>query len=504
MVKTDYQEVGGAPAARIQRANDHAVAPDRDFVLYWMIAARRTRWNFALDRAAAWARALDKPLIILEALRADYPWASDRLHRFVLDGMHDNEEALQKTPVAYYPYVEEIAGAGKGLLQTLSDRACIVLTDEFPCFFIPRMVAAAAEKIGAALEVVDGNGLLPLGATERDFCAAAHFRRYVQKELPRHLDWFPARRPFARSSSLRPCRIPREILRRWPRARKDLLAGDPKLLAALPIDHSIPAAPTHGGSCAAGKVLRRFITRGLATYHIRHNEPSPDATSRLSPYLHFGQISAHEVFDSVMRREHWSRHRLPGRATGAREGWWGVSPGAEAFLDQLIVWRELGYNTCAKRPDDYNRYESLPEWARQTLESHLHDVRSHVYTVRQLEEARTHDALWNAAQHQLRQEGWYPNYFRMLWGKKILEWSKSPRDALRIMIRIMDSWSLDGRDPNSYTGYFWTLGRYDRPWPERKIYGKVRSMSSERTAAKIDAAAYVRRIRALLGDREML
>jgi deoxyribodipyrimidine photo-lyase len=477
---------------RVRQANGVPVAPGRDFVLYWMIAARRTHSNFAIDRALAWARALDKPVVVLEALRAGYPWASDRLHRFVLDGMRDNEEALQSTPVAYYPYVEETAGAGHGLLDALSERACVVVTDDFPCFFLPRMIAAASKRIAASLEAIDGNGLLPLAATTRDFAAAAHFRRYVQKELPRHLSQFPEREPLASIASIKPCRIPREIARRWPRARQELLAGNPKLLAALPIDHEVPVSPFHGGSRAAREALRDFAGHRLPTYNVDRNEPSLDGTSRLSPYLHFGQISAHEIFDAVMRREKWSPASLPGRATGAREGWWGVSAAAEAFLDQLIVWRELGYNTCAKRPNDYDRYESLPEWARATLEDHLGDAREHLYTARQFEEARTHDELWNAAQRQLRREGWYHNYMRILWGKKILEWSKTPRQALRTMANIMNRWSLDGRDPNSYTGYFWTLGRYDRPWPERKIYGKVRSVSSERTAAKVDVGGYLR------------
>ncbi len=476
---------------RIRRANDVAVAPDRDFVLYWMIAARRTHWNFALDRAIAWALALDKPLMILEALRADYPWASDRIHRFVLDGMNDNDEALKQTPVAYYPYLEPAPRSGKGLLAALSERACIVVTDEFPCFFLPRMVAGTARKLDAALEVIDSNGLLPLAAADRDFTAAAHFRRYVQKELPRHFAHFPARDPLRRCSLEKTCRTPREILERWPCAPKELLSGNAKLLAALPIDHGIPPSTMHGGSRAAVKALRHFIKNGLATYDSRRNDPSSDGTSRLSPYLHFGHISTHEIFEAVRRHEQWSPDRLPIRVTGAREGWWGMTRAAEAFLDQLVVWRELGYNACAKRPNDYHRYESLPEWARTTLADHVGDHREHVYTERQFEEAGTHDELWNAAQRQLRREGWCHNYMRMLWGKKILEWSKTPRKALQTMIHIMNRWSLDGRDPNSYTGYFWTLGRYDRPWPERKIVGKVRSMSSDRTAAKMDVTGYL-------------
>jgi deoxyribodipyrimidine photo-lyase len=198
------------------------------------------------------------------------------------------------------------------------------------------------------------------------------------------------------------------------------------------------------------------------------------------------------VFDRVMRQEGWSKRRVAGKpASGAREGWWGASASTERFLDQLITWRELGYNMCAKRPDDYDRYESLPPWAQDTLRTHRRDRRPHVYDLATLERGATHDPLWNAAQGQLLREGWFHNYMRMLWGKKILEWSKTPQDALRRMVSIMNRWSLDGRNPNSYSGYFWTLGRYDRPWPERPIFGTVRSMSSRNTARKIGVRKYI-------------
>ena len=135
----------------------------------------------------------------------------------------------------------------------------------------------------------------------------------------------------------------------------------------------------------------------------------------------------------------------------------------------------------------------MPAWARQTLEAHVSDPRPHVYTLKQFERASTHDPLWNAAEREMLRDGWFHNYLRMLWGKKILEWSPTPEAALQVMTAIMNRWSLDGRNPNSYAGYFWTLGRYDRPWPERAIYGKVRAMSSESTARKVDVSEYLRR-----------
>ena len=186
----------------------------------------------------------------------------------------------------------------------------------------------------------------------------------------------------------------------------------------------------------------------------------------------------------MLTREGWHPARISGRADGRRSGWWGLSASAEAFLDQLITWRELGFNFCHVR-EDYDRIESLPLWARETLQKHAGDPRPYVHPIEQLETAETHDALWNAAQTQLLREGRIHNYLRMLWGKKILEWTASPQEALDVMIHLNNKYALDGRDPNSYSGILWCFGRYDRPWgPERPIFGKVRYMSSENTRRK--------------------
>lgn len=484
--------LSSSAALRITSVNDRAVRPERSYVLYWMIAARRTSWNAALDRALSWAKHLGKPLVVFEALRVDYPWASDRFHRFVLDGMADNCTAFTGSPVLYYPYVEPSVAHGKGLLAALARSACLVVTDEFPCFFLPRMVAAAGTQIDVTLESVDSNGLLPLASADRAYYAASHFRRFVQRDLLGHLTGAPSERPLAGLELPRLERLPSAITRRWPPAAAPLLQGGAGALAAFPIDHDVPAVELRGGSSAAATQLQTFVEARLSRYAALHNHPDSNITSRLSPYLHFGHIAAHQVFAAVTRHQRWSASRVRGkRATGAREGWWGVSPPAEAFLDQLVVWRELAYNTSARRPDDYHRYAALPDWALDTLAAHRQDRRSHLYSADRFEAADTHDPLWNASQVQLRREGWFHNYMRMLWGKKILEWSRTPEQALGIMTHLMNRWSLDGRNPNSYAGYFWTLGRYDRPWPERPVIGKVRAMSSDRTRRKIALEGYL-------------
>ena len=481
-----------AAATRVRAANRRPIRPERSYVLYWMIAARRAEWNFALDRAVDHARALRKPLVVFEALEVDYPWASDRLHCFVMQGMHDNVQAFAGSPVTYFPYVEPRPGAGRGLLEALARSACVVITDEFPCCFLPRIVSAAATRLEVCLEVVDSNGLIPLAAPDRAFTTAASFRRFVQRTLPGHLNAAPRARPLDHVALDPLPTLPPDVTSRWSAASPALLGGSASAVKALPIDHDVPPVAMHGGARAARVALETFVAERLARYGELHNEPEANITSRLSPYLHFGHLAAHQVFDRVVRQEGWSKRRIAGKpARGAREGWWGTRPSTERFLDQLIVWRELGYNMCAKRPDDYDRYESLPTWAQDTLQAHRHDSRAHVYDLATLEGGATHDPLWNAAQGQLLREGWFHNYMRMLWGKKILEWSKTPREALERMITLMNRWSLDGRDPNSYSGYFWTLGRYDRPWPERPIFGTVRSMSSSNTARKIAVNEYI-------------
>ena len=214
-------------------------------------------------------------------------------------------------------------------------------------------------------------------------------------------------------------------------------------------------------------------------------------SSGLSPFLHFGHCSAHEIFDAVAHHQAWDPNQISTEKNPKQ--WWGMSDNAEAFLDQLITWRELGFN-MAWQNRSYTHYKSLPSWVLKTLDDHRHDPREPCYSLDEFESATTHAPLWNAAQNQLKQDGTIHNYLRMLWGKKILQWSKTPEDALSTMIQLNNKYALDGRDPNSYAGIFWILGRYDRAWgPERNIFGKVRYMTSENTARKFRTHNYVQK-----------
>ena len=481
------------PQIRIRALNDDPVAGDGDYVLYWMVAARRTRFNFALQHAIGLSLELRRPLLVLEPLRCDYRWASERFHRFILQGMADNGSRFRRAGISYYPYVEPNPGEGKGLLAALAARACYVVTDDFPCFMIPAMTAAGAGQVGVRVEAVDGNGLLPVRAVEQPFPTAYAFRRFLQRELPAHLDRFPEPDPLVACHDLPAADLPSGVTSRWPPADPDLLACRPEALGTIEVDRSVPAVELGGGERAAGDLLTRFARERLARYDTQRNDTAVHGSSGLSPYLHFGHLSSHQVCTALCSREGWCIGDLSDSTAGKRQGWWGMSVAAEAFLDQLVTWRELGFNNCAWLPD-YDRYESLPAWALETLAKHASDPRDPVYSLERFRDADTHDALWNAAQRQLLQEGRIHNYMRMLWGKKILHWAEEPREALRIMIELNNRYALDGRDPNSYSGIFWVLGRHDRAWgPERPIFGKIRYMTSENTARKMDVGPYLER-----------
>lgn len=480
------------PSIRVRALNNVPADAGRDVVLYWMVANRRSRYNFSLDRALEYARDFNKPLLVLEPLRVGYRWASDRLHHFVIQGMVDNEAAFTQAGVSYFPYVEPAQNKGKGLLEALAQRACVVVTDDYPAFFVPAMLATAASKlarVGTRLEAIDSNGLFPMHATDRVFARAVDFRRYLQKNLSPHLAHKP-RAQLRRAPA--PYTVPSAIAKRWPRADLATLEN-PAALSSFPIDHSVAPASLRGGEAAGRERLKGFIKKTLRNYGEGRNHPDEEASSGLSPYLHFGHVSAHEVFWTLASQEGWALGHEGKKATGSREGWWNMGPAAESFLDELITWRELGLNMCAHR-DDYDQYTSLPDWAQKTLAEHASDPRPVIYDLETLEQARTGDPIWNAAQRQLVSEGIVHNYLRMLWGKKILEWSTTPQRALDVMEHLNNKYALDGRDPNSYSGIFWVLGRYDRAWgPERPIYGKIRYMTSESTQRKLRLKNYLDR-----------
>lgn len=480
---------------RLTSANDHPLRPEGDYVLYWMIAQRRLQYNFALDYAIERAIEFDRPLLVFEPLRIRYRWASDRLHRFVIEGMRDNAAAAKEFGVTYYPYVEPQPGRGTPLLHRLASHACTVITDEYPCFFLPTMIQAVKDRIPARLELVDGNGILPLRLAEKTYTVAHSYRRYMQKNVLDELTRTPAATPLPCSALPCPASdlIPDKILKRWPAADLAKLL-DGSGIAKLPIDHSVlPSSVCAGGSVEATRRLNEFLNSKLESYDDDRNQPDEQATSALSPHLHFGHISPHEIVLKLLEQERWAAEQA-GKPNGKNHDFWNVSRSAEGFLDQVLTWREIGFNWSFKNPDTYDTLESLPNWAQKTLREHAADDRPFQYTLDELESSRTHDELWNAAQTEIVRTGMMHNYMRMLWGKKILQWTRSPQEALEFMIHLNNKYGLDGRDPNSYCGILWVLGRTDRAWgPKRPVFGSVRYMTSDSARKKLRLNDYLAR-----------
>jgi deoxyribodipyrimidine photo-lyase len=469
------------PTSRIVARSSSAPNPDGDYVLYWMIAARRPHDNFALDRALELCREHGKPLLVFEPLRRGYRWACDRFHAFVQQGMHDNHDAFEQAGVTYLPYVEPSDGDDKGLLAALMERAVAVVTDHYPTFFLRRMVDKVVGEAPVAMEVVDSLGIVPLADTPKVFTVAHSFRRWLHKNLRPYLHTFPSSDPLE-GYDLGAAKVP--DLGDWPngyqRGELCLGLGGPGVVEL------------RGGHVAGRAQLDDFVANRLARYAEARNHPDDDAASGLSPWLHFGHVGAHRVVAEVLHRDHWTPDDLADEPTGKREGWWGASAEVESFLDEVITWREVGH-VFAHRVPDHDRYDTLPEWARTTLDEHRDDPR-HAYSLDELADAATDDPIWNAAQNQLRQTGVMHNYLRMLWGKKVLQWSPSPEEAVRRLIELNNRYALDGRDPNSYSGIFWVFGRFDRAWgPERPIFGKVRYMTSESTKKKLHMSDYLER-----------
>ncbi len=459
--------------------------PSADYVLYWMTAARRLHHNFALDRAVGWAEELGLPLVIFEPLRLGYRWSSERMHRFVVEGMRDNGAAAAAAGIRYVSYVERRRGDGRGLLEALAEHAALVVADEFPAFFLPRMLDAASAKLDALVESVDSNGIVPLRDPDRTFNTAASFRRHLQKTISPFLEQWPQADPLT-VNVLRGATLP--DLSRWE--LWDHTQPDAPL--RLEFEENVPAVNSKGGAEAAQALLADFFTERFERYGNDRNQVDDGAASGLSPYLHFGHVSTHQIVREVLTRGGFEFGRPAPKATGSRAGWWGCSEPAESFLDELITWRELGFNRSFMDPDGYAEFSSLPTWARESMDVHRGDPRDAVYTLGQFDRAETHDEIWNAAQRELVQTGRMHNYLRMLWAKMIYAWSASPEDALEVMIHLNNKYALDGRDPNSYSGIFWTMGRYDRAWgPERPVFGKLRYMTSQSTRRKINLKKYL-------------
>ena len=488
------------PSSRVQIHGEPN--PNGEVIVYWMTAARRPHWNHALQHAVDLAREHHLPLVVVECLALNHRWANDRISTFVLQGMVDNRESFSTTGVTYIPYVETKRKEASGLLQGWLEHARACIIDDYPTYYPKHVLNTALSVIPCEIHVVDSNGFMAMRAQGRDFSTAYSLRRHLHKTIREHMHEFPEARPLAGTEDLQPFddalgkanfsqtntpMTPFEFF--WRVAE----GGDigRQALSTLDIDHDVqPVLGKKGGYREGRRRWKEFFADRLSAYHEMRNQPQERGASGLSPWLHFGHISVHAILHDIFTHHHWDVSLVNPPNDGRRQGWWSLPEPVEAFLDQIITWRDIGFIHCAMI-ENHTEYESLPQWARTTMAEHADDERPYLYTLEELETASTHDPLWNAAQNQLRREGIIHNYLRMLWGKKILEWSPSPEKAMEWMIALNDKWALDGRDPNSYTGIGWVLGKFDRGWTERAVYGKIRCMTSASTARKYKTKDYV-------------
>jgi deoxyribodipyrimidine photo-lyase len=449
---------------RVRRLNDKPIrggASGGEFVLYFMQAFRRMSDNAALDWAVERANELRSPCLVYEALRPDYPHASDRIHRFVLQGARDNASRAKERGLAHIFFLPRTPAQARGVVAQLTARAALVVSDDFPSFVVPPQNKAAALRADCAYFVVDDCAVVPAAVLAKE-----EVRTIRPKVLRGLKDWLlPLDEPAPRIAAPFSLDLPFEPVRLEG-------ANVDALVSSCAIDHGVPGVEACGGSVAGEGRLDAFVRGALATYDTDRNDPSRDAVSQLSPYLHFGMVSARKV------------------ALEARS--WGHGPAIDAFLEQLLVRRALSFTFARTRPD-HALYSALPGWARKTLSAHASDRRYADLTVADLEAARSPDELWNAAMRELCARGTIQPYARMLWGKLPLLWMREPAAAHAAMVHLNDKWALDGRDPNAYANVSWCFGLHDRPWPERPVFGSVRAMTSASARRKLDFEEYVTR-----------
>jgi deoxyribodipyrimidine photo-lyase len=432
--------------------------PDGRCVVYWMQRAQRAVDNPALDVAVRLGNELRLPVVTFFGLNPFIERANARHYRFLVDGLPDIAAGLRRRRVGFvlrrYPHHR--------LLPFADDvRAAIVVGDENPLRQTERWREQVADELRVPLWTVDADVVIPVKLQHKEHYAA----RTIRPRLLEHLDEF-LRTPQDPVATVR-WRAPRGVPSLVPSAR---------LLERLPIDRSVNGVATmRGGTSEARRRLRAFVRTHLDRYERDRNHPELPGTSRLSPYLHFGHIGPREVGATV-------------RDSG------GAPDAIEAFLEQLIVRRELAVNFVTFN-DQYDRLAGCERWARHTLAAHRRDRRTHLYSEARLDAGDTHDPLWNAAQRQMVTAGWMHGYVRMYWAKKILEWTASAEEAFDIAVRFNDRYLLDGRDPNGYANIAWAIGgKHDRPWPPRPVYGTVRSMSYASTVRKFDAGRYITQV----------
>ncbi len=449
------------PPQRIKPLNSRV---DRrgDFVLYWMQASQRAEDNHALEFAIEQANDRRQPVAVVFGLWEGYPEANARHYAFMLEGLRETHDALNRRGVPLFVRNRSPEMAA----LDLAPRASLIVADRGYLRHQIDWRETVAREAACPVIQVESDIVVPVDAAgKKEEYAARTLRPRINKLLRR--DLVPVETtPLARDSL-------------GLRIDGENLCLGPDVLDRLKVDPSTPPTPFYrGGASEARRRLKEFIRHKLKSYDTLRGDPSLDVCSHMSPYLHFGQVSPLTI---ALEIQHTRRKNRACR---------------DAYLDELIVRRELSINFVYYNRR-YDEFAALPDWARKTLAEHAADPREAAYTLEQFERAETHDPYWNAAQREMTITGKMHNYMRMYWGKKIIEWSRTPVEAFRIALTLNNKYELDGRDANSYAGVAWVFGKHDRPWVERPIFGKVRYMNAAGLRRKFDIESYVRQVEAL-------
>ena len=428
-------------------------------VVYWMQRAVRIVDNSALDVAIEAGNLLELPVVVYFQVIPNYPNANLRHYHFLQQGLRDVAEdaaergvgfVVRKSPATLEAFLEEV-------------EAALVIGDENPCREPERWRTVLAKKLKLPYWTVDADVVVPSRIFGRSFVLLHHFRPHLKAELPKYLIapakirplhlWKPRKAPPGISLS-------EDITTEFRKHDRTV----------LPVDSFI------GGTHSALKRLREFVSLELKDYEETRNHPETRGTSRLSPYLHFGNISPLTIALAVKKAV------AKGNAPAAA---------GDRYLEQLVGWRELAV-LFVRHEQNYDNWECAAPWARKTLIEHAGDPHPHRYSLQQLERGETRDELWNAAQREMVANGWMHNYMRMYWAKKILEWAPDPATAFDWAVLLNDRYELDGRDPSGYAGIAWAIvGKHDRPWFNRPVFGLVRPMTGSSISRKFDAQSYI-------------
>ncbi len=463
-VSTIEQSLHDLPTHLSERTRlvGHAEHNDQgEFVMYWMSNAVRADENPALDVAKFLATRAGLPLLVYQGLSQNYEYASDRHHTFIMQGARDVQRTLTGQGISYAFHLERPGNEGKHL-KTLASRAAIVVAEDMPTGPQPVFLRTLAKTARATLVSVDTACVVPMRLVGRAYERAFQFRSKTEKLFAERVE-----RTWPKSNE-----CPEPLARGWlPFEPLDLQDADiAELVAQCKIDHTVgPVLDTIGGSLAGYARWEEFLNGRLKNYAKQRNDALRDGVSRMSAYLHYGMVSP---------------LRLAREAASRKCG------GAEKYLDELLIWRELAYCFCFYRADHAD-WNALPSWAQASLQAHASDARQYVYAWEDLARGQTHDELWNAAQKSLLIHGELHNNVRMTWGKAILKWKRTPQEALETVIDLNHRYALDGRDPSSYGGILWCFGQFDRPFqPEQPILGTVRGRPTAIHAQRLDTLRY--------------